>query len=63
MPLVVDDVLVTFDDPRSAATLGLMGELAIESQILFFTHHRRLVELAREAIPADRLQVHELRVS
>jgi uncharacterized protein YhaN len=60
MPLIVDDVLVSFDDPRSAATLNLMGELAVESQILFFTHHQRLVELAREVIPEDRLAVHEL---
>jgi hypothetical protein len=40
-----------------------MGELAVESQTLFFTHHKRLVELAHEAIPADRLQVHELGTS
>jgi len=37
-----------------------MGELAIKSQVLFFTHHQRLVELAREVIPEDRLAVHEL---
>jgi uncharacterized protein YhaN len=63
MPLVVDDVLVTFDDMRSSATLELMGELAGKSQILFFTHHQRLVELAREVIPEDRLAVHELKCS
>jgi len=62
MPLIVDDVLVTFDDPRSAATLQIMGELAGETQVLFFTHHQRLVELAREVIPEDRLAVHELEV-
>ena len=60
MPLIVDDVLVSFDDPRSAATLQLMGELAAESQFLFFTHHQRLVELAHKVIPEDRLAVHEL---
>ena len=60
MPLIVDDVLVTFDDPRSAATLKLMGELPAESQVLFFTHHRRLVDLARDVIPEGRLAVHEL---
>jgi len=51
---------VTFDDPRSAATLKLMGELAAESQVSFFTHHQRLVELARDVVPEDRLAVHEL---
>ena len=31
------------------------------AQILFFTHHAHLVELAREAVPAERLRVHALR--
>lgn len=62
MPLVVDDVLLTFDDARAAATLGLMGELAERAQILFFTHHARLVELAREAVGEPRLRVHSLEV-
>ena len=61
MPLIVDDVLVTFDDLRSAATLELMGEPAGSNQILFFTHHQRLVELACEAIPKDQLAIHELK--
>jgi len=29
-------------------------------QVLFFTHHTRLVELARAAVPATLLTVHEL---
>ncbi|HEX7478171.1 MAG TPA: hypothetical protein VF331_10220 [Polyangiales bacterium] len=28
MPLVLDDVLLHFDDERAAAALGLLGELA-----------------------------------
>jgi len=28
--------------------------------VLFFTHHARLVELARESIPGERLRVHTL---
>jgi uncharacterized protein YhaN len=60
MPLIIDDVLVNFDDPRSAATLELMAELSQTTQILFFTHHERLVDLARKAIPEEHLAVHEL---
>ena len=60
MPLVVDDVLITFDDPRSRATLEAMIGLARSGQILFFTHHRRLVELAEQVIPNDLLAIHEL---
>jgi uncharacterized protein YhaN len=60
MPLVLDDVLVHFDDERSAAALAVLAEVAKTVQILFFTHHARLVELARAAIPANELVVHEL---
>ena len=60
MPLIVDDILVHFDDDRARASLTALGELADTTQILFFTHHRRLVELAREAVPAGRLVEHRL---
>jgi uncharacterized protein YhaN len=60
LPLIVDDVLVNFDDERAKATLVLLGQLAAKTQILFFTHHKRLVELAREAIPAGLLEEHDL---
>ena len=60
LPLVVDDVLVNFDDKRARATLGLLGQLAEKTQVLFFTHHSRLVELAREAIPGELLEEQDL---
>lgn len=59
VPLIVDDILINFDDQRSRATLGVLAEFARQTQVLFFTHHQRLVELAREAVPADQLQVLE----
>ena len=37
------------------------GELAGTTQVLFFTHHVRLCELAREAVPAEVLREHRLR--
>lgn len=60
MPLVLDDILVHFDDERARAALRVLGEVATQAQVLFFTHHQRLVELAREAIPAERLHVCDL---
>lgn len=61
MPLIVDDILIHFDDERAKAALEALGELAERTQVLFFTHHARLLELARQAIPADRLREHRLR--
>ena len=60
LPLVLDDVLVQFDDARASAGLTVLGEAAETTQVVFFTHHARLVELARQALPPDRLVVHML---
>ena len=60
LPLVVDDVLIHFDDARARAALAVLGELAASTQVLLFTHHARHVELAREAVADGRLVEHEL---
>jgi uncharacterized protein YhaN len=60
MPFIVDDVLVHFDDDRSAAALNTMGDLAEKTQIIFFTHHQHLVELAEKSVPHAILHVHHL---
>jgi len=54
IPVVVDDLLVQFDDERAVATLRQLSELSRRTQVLFFTHHEHLLALAREAgIVAD----------
>ncbi len=60
VPLVVDDILIHFDDERAAAALGVLGELSSRTQILLFTHHRRLVELAESRLTPGTLFTHEL---
>lgn len=49
MPLVLDDVFVHFDDERTRAGLEVLAELARTVQVLLFTHHARVVELAERA--------------
>lgn len=58
MPFIVDDILVNFDDQRAIATLGALAELSKKIQVLFFTHHPRLVELAQGV--ADQGQISAL---
>ncbi len=60
LPFIVDDVLIHFDDERARAALAAFGELAARTQVMIFTHHARIAELAREAVPADRLVEHDL---
>ncbi len=60
MPFIVDDILIRFDDDRARATLDVLADLSKRTQVLFFTHHRHLPELARKRIDSDRLVIHEL---
>lgn len=48
VPFIVDDILVHFDDTRSKETLRILLELSKKTQIIFFTHHYRLVEIMKE---------------
>ena len=60
LPFVVDDVLVSFDDDRARAALTVLSELCARTQVLFFTHHPHLVELARQAVPDALRREHHL---
>eukprot|EP00456_Euglypha_rotunda_P035992 TRINITY_DN276_c3_g2_i1.p1 TRINITY_DN276_c3_g2~~TRINITY_DN276_c3_g2_i1.p1 ORF type:complete len:1164 (+),score=321.96 TRINITY_DN276_c3_g2_i1:7427-10918(+) len=51
LPIVMDDVLVNFDDDRVRQTLMTLTEVAKSVQILFFTCHPHMVALAREVAP------------
>ena len=62
LPFVVDDILIKFDDLRAEATLRQLAQLARHTQLLFFTHHTRLVELSKKVVPEGLLGVHELSV-
>lgn len=51
LPIVMDDVLVNFDDDRVRNTLATLAEVAQSVQILFFTCHPHMVSLARDVVP------------
>jgi len=48
MPFVADDLFVHFDDDRAAAGLDALIALGDATQVLLFTHHRHLADLARD---------------
>jgi uncharacterized protein YhaN len=60
VPLIVDDILNRFDDDRALAALESLAELSHKTQVIFFTHHAHLVELARARLPKDSLFTHDL---
>lgn len=48
-PLIFDDILINSDDARAAAALESLAELALKTQVLVFTHHARIAEIATSA--------------
>lgn len=50
-PLVLDDVFVHFDDQRTTHALKLLARLSEQVQVIVFTHHDHVVDLARAAVP------------
>ena len=53
LPFLADDLFVNFDNYRAAAGFRLLGQLAEKTQVLFFTHHQHLVDIARETLGAS----------
>ena len=50
LPFIADDLFINFDDERAAAGFQVLGQLAEKTQVLFFTHHQHLVDIASETL-------------
>ena len=61
MPFIVDDILIKFDDERATAALQVLADISKKTQIIFFTHHRHLVDLAESHVDSSVLIRHELK--
>ena len=53
LPFVADDLFINFDPERSVAGFEVLGQLAERTQVLFYTHHPHLVDVARETLGTD----------
>lgn len=60
MPFVVDDILIGFDDNRTRVCLEVLAELSTNIQVLLFTHHRRVLDLANSCNEASKIFQHAL---
>ena len=60
MPLVLDDALITSDDRRVSHILRALARFAEEGQVLIFTHHHHLLDVARAAIGEQAFVAHHL---
>ncbi|MGF7212823.1 uncharacterized protein YhaN [Skermanella aerolata] len=60
IPFIADDLLINYDDERAGAALSVLHDLSRQTQVLFFTHHPHLCDVARRRLGAGVLQVHTL---
>lgn len=58
VPFIADDIMESFDNPRSEEVFRLLGEMAKVGQVIYLTHHAHLCEIARNVVPGVR--IHEL---
>jgi uncharacterized protein YhaN len=52
-PFIGDDIFLAFDDERTAAGLKALADLSECFQSMLFTHHRSVVDAARDVLGAD----------
>jgi len=60
MPLILDEVLVTSDDERAANVLRALARFAEGGQVMLFTHHRHMIDLAHKALSEQGVATHTL---
>jgi uncharacterized protein YhaN len=58
VPFIADDIMETFDEPRSEKVFRSLAEMAKIGQVIYFTQHRHLCEVAQKVVPTVR--IHEL---
>ena len=60
LPFIADDICINFDDDRAGAALEVLQELGAKTQVLLFTHHQHLADLAESHLGADTFTLHRL---
>ncbi len=58
-PVILDDVLMAFDDRRASAALSALRRLSERTQVLIFTHHAHHVKMAEQLLRAE-VHLHDL---
>ncbi|KAA5543229.1 AAA family ATPase [Roseiconus nitratireducens] len=62
VPVVIDDCLIQLDDERTVAAMKRFAQLSLRTQVILFTHHRHLIELAESNLSSEEFHLHRLAV-
>ena len=60
IPFILDDILVRFDNDRAIAAVRALAELAKHTQVLLFTHHLHLLDLAKKSLDISQVAINEI---
>ncbi|MBB3589441.1 hypothetical protein E2E30_19385 (plasmid) [Sphingomonas sp. AAP5] len=60
LPIVCDDLLITADDGRAGALLRVLAAASAHSQVIVFSHHAHLIDVARNAVGSDGFRLHTI---
>lgn len=61
VPVIVDDILVQFDDMRAEVAFEALSKLAQKTQVFLFTHHEHILKVAQRVTPPESTMVHSLK--
>lgn len=60
LPVICDDLLITADDERAGALLRVLGAAAERTQVIVFSHHEHLIDVARRAVGKGGFVLHRI---
>lgn len=58
VPFIADDIMETFDEPRSEEVFRLFAQMASMGQVIYLTHHRHLCDIAQQVVPS--VKIHQI---
>ena len=59
LPVLLDDILVNYDEPRVTTTAPVFAEIAERTQVIVLTHHQHVATIAKNTL-GERVRVHHL---
>jgi uncharacterized protein YhaN len=55
MPLILDDICMTFDEERSNAFFEILTNLSEKTQVIVFTHHQHIATMAETFVKSEQI--------
>lgn len=63
LPVILDDVLMASDDVRAGCIFKALADFSASGQVIVFTHHHHLCDVARQNVDHDAIGLVELKRS